>query len=406
VAPVQVDVVVVGAGPAGLACACALSGRRVVLLEREQRHGGRVLTARLGGQCVDLGACFAFDRTMVPPALRLDTGRFIAERDDIGLCRDGRIHFAATPLESLGRMQPGSDVLQCIERFANGRMDISAINDVDARNTLDALLHQLHPGAIEQYHSAHQRDGLYTWYPDHWENGNAALVDALLAQSGAQVLLGAEACALEQRGDSVEIRYTQGKLSQRLSARAAVIATTADVADGLLQAQGLPSRRLFDATRYGSYIVVALAGAAAEMLPRFRSLVPLDGAIALVMQQRAAMQDGSALLCYYSSARYHALASLSDDALVALTREQLGLLGIGKEALLALADTAVRRWERAATILSSEYRACSGADMQLLGERLFIAGDYVATAQGTGYGMADAVASGFAAAQRLRAVLD
>jgi protoporphyrinogen oxidase len=253
------------------------------------------------------------------------------------------------------------------------------------------------------YHSVHQRDGLYTWYPDHWENGNAALVDALLAGADAQLRPGATVQAVEQRSDTVAISYLQGGVLHRVSARCAVIATTADAADALLQSSGVPARRLFDATRYGSYIVVALAGASA-LLPRFRSLVPLDGELALVMQQRAPAGAGTALLCYYASARFHALGALDDAGLLALTRQELQRLGIDGQALLALDDVAVRRWERAATILSPAYRACSGADMQTLGDRLFIAGDYVATRHGIGYGMADAVASGFEAARRVRAV--
>lgn len=55
-----VDVAVVGAGIAGLACARALidAGRRVVVLEKSRGVGGRCATRRMMGQPVDLGLAY------------------------------------------------------------------------------------------------------------------------------------------------------------------------------------------------------------------------------------------------------------------------------------------------------------------------------------------------------------
>lgn len=56
----SVDVIVIGAGTAGLACARALSraGRRVEVVERSRGVGGRVATRRVDGQPVDHGVAF------------------------------------------------------------------------------------------------------------------------------------------------------------------------------------------------------------------------------------------------------------------------------------------------------------------------------------------------------------
>jgi monoamine oxidase len=56
----EVDVVVVGAGVAGLTAARELTrkGRRVVVLEARDRIGGRIHTAELGGEILDLGAAW------------------------------------------------------------------------------------------------------------------------------------------------------------------------------------------------------------------------------------------------------------------------------------------------------------------------------------------------------------
>ncbi len=62
------DVLVVGAGMAGLAAARKLveMGRRVAVLEAQDRVGGRILTVRVGDEAVELGAEFVHGR---PPEL-------------------------------------------------------------------------------------------------------------------------------------------------------------------------------------------------------------------------------------------------------------------------------------------------------------------------------------------------
>ena len=62
------DVVVIGAGMAGLATArvCAEAGLSVVVLESQERVGGRIRTLRAGGEVIELGAEFVHGR---PPEL-------------------------------------------------------------------------------------------------------------------------------------------------------------------------------------------------------------------------------------------------------------------------------------------------------------------------------------------------
>jgi monoamine oxidase len=62
------DVAVIGAGMAGLAAArvCAETGLRVVVLEAQERVGGRIRTLRVGDEVVELGAEFVHGR---PPEL-------------------------------------------------------------------------------------------------------------------------------------------------------------------------------------------------------------------------------------------------------------------------------------------------------------------------------------------------
>jgi monoamine oxidase len=58
------DVVVIGAGMAGLTAARALAeaGQKVLLLEAQDRIGGRILTRHVGDEAIELGAEFIHGR--------------------------------------------------------------------------------------------------------------------------------------------------------------------------------------------------------------------------------------------------------------------------------------------------------------------------------------------------------
>jgi monoamine oxidase len=77
------DVLVIGAGMAGLAAARALAeaGLRVLVLEAQNRVGGRILTERVGDQVIELGAEFVHGRPPELLALIEEAGLTLTERD-------------------------------------------------------------------------------------------------------------------------------------------------------------------------------------------------------------------------------------------------------------------------------------------------------------------------------------
>jgi monoamine oxidase len=88
------DVLVIGAGMAGLTAARALAeaGVRVLVLEAQNRVGGRILTERIGDQVIELGAEFVHGRPPELLALIEEAGLTLTERDGAMLSfEDGRL---------------------------------------------------------------------------------------------------------------------------------------------------------------------------------------------------------------------------------------------------------------------------------------------------------------------------
>jgi protoporphyrinogen oxidase len=285
------------------------------------------------------------------------------------------------------------------------RTEANSIRGSRACALLDALLHQVHPGTLHDYAPRHQRDGLFSWHPDHWEQGNGALVDALLVRSGADFLPRAEATQVVDRGDHVEVGFTHEGQARRARGRAAVIATTADVAASLTDWPAPRWRQFLEATRYAAYLVVAMAGPATSTLAAFRCLVPLDGSPAAVVQQRSLDRQHAVLLSYFRGADGADLASKTDTELVELCRSRLATLGIERSALDSLAGCAVQRWTRGGTVLSMDYQRSRAALAERRIGAVFIAGDYACGGDRAGYGVSDAIHSGIRTATDLRAFL-
>ena len=106
------DAVVIGGGLAGLTAAYALRGKRVLLLEKEQRLGGRVDTRQRDGLSYELGALFEYDPRWLPP--QVTPSDLVAGTPRVGFAENGEVIFGANMAEvaaqvlARGAGQPGA----------------------------------------------------------------------------------------------------------------------------------------------------------------------------------------------------------------------------------------------------------------------------------------------------------
>ena len=109
------DVIVIGAGMAGLTAARALAeaGLKVLVVEAQDRVGGRVWTRRVGSEAIELGAEFVHGRPPELWALIDEAGIETYERDGAQVCfEDGALNDCGHEMEDV------FDPLEKLENFA------------------------------------------------------------------------------------------------------------------------------------------------------------------------------------------------------------------------------------------------------------------------------------------------
>src|ERR1700679_1989687 len=96
------DVVVIGAGMAGLTAARKLAeaGVEVLVIEAQDRIGGRILTEHVGGEAIELGAEFIHGRPLELWALIDEAGLETYERGGAQVCfEDGVLVDCGSEME-------------------------------------------------------------------------------------------------------------------------------------------------------------------------------------------------------------------------------------------------------------------------------------------------------------------
>ena len=149
----EADVLVIGAGMAGLACARALleRGLRVTVLEAQQRVGGRILTKHADGEIIELGAEFIHGQPEDLLALLSEAGLTLYERTGtqveyakhhLGVESDEKQERSFDPLEDLEHFE-GKDIsfVDYLDRQnVTGEDRSSAISFVEGFNAADATI--------------------------------------------------------------------------------------------------------------------------------------------------------------------------------------------------------------------------------------------------------------------------
>jgi protoporphyrinogen/coproporphyrinogen III oxidase len=421
------DAVVVGGGIAGLAAAWELRDRNVLLLEADDRVGGRIRSERRGDVWLNFGAHVfagpgsASDRLLteggvtavaVPGRLAAVSlnGKTVASGGietfpfrlpmtmgaRLALVRTGiRLRLAVRRYASIAEPVPGEDPAERqlrMLRFMDDRSftDFSGAlpTDVDLlfRSTLTRSSGEPEDLAagygIGYFHLVWNRSaGLSR----NILGGSGGFTNALGAGLGDRIRLGARVTAVRPEAGGVRVTWTEGGAEHEVRAGAAVVATPAFVTREIVADLPVDTAAALGAIPYGPYVVGAF-------LTGERTAMPWDDLYALATPKRsfsmlfntanvlrtpgAPRQPGGSLMVYAAAGFARRLAGLDDAAIADRFREDLADLYPASRSVVS--DVVIQRWERGLPYPRVGRSGLQAALTRPLGP-IHLAGDYLGT---------------------------
>ncbi|QSR28401.1 oxidase [Nocardioides aromaticivorans] len=437
------EVVVIGAGMAGLMAATTLADRDVVLLEASDRAGGRVDTVRKGDYWINVGTQFTEGTGPLIDALhrhRVHLGTL--EGKSVALSLGGKQVDTSNPFalmfrsrmtwgDRLGLAAVGTRILANVpflemspdNRWAN-RVRAKLDNrraDFVLRGVKSELAREMVRSWSGQWMGCEPEETAATQFvfsmgilltdPEKVDNltlpegGNQTLTDILAADLGDRVRLGSPVHTVEWTEDGVVVDYEDAAGPGRIRARRAIVAVPADIAVKIMP--GLPPdhRTAFEAIHYGRYVVVGFFtheegpqrwdDFLAVSTPGLSFQAVFNHAAAL---RRGVRKPGGALACFAGGAEADRLFELGDEEIVA--RFTADLLRLYPELEGKVEPGILRRHPRVVPFWAPGGRATLATLREPLGP-VHLAGDYLLDMPS----LADAAASGQQAAERVLASL-
>jgi protoporphyrinogen oxidase len=393
------DTVIIGAGIAGLSAGSALDGEDCLIIEANDRLGGRVHSGRLAGRPCEFGATIGYNPEKVPSFVK--SSPFIMETGEVAVLDGSNIVAADSPLDCLKLLSSSregvADEVTASVDLSDYAGLVKALGgaDPEVRRIVEGFFSAMHPGEMLSYHPRLMMDAFHRFYPSHHIGGNAELVDQMAER--CSIRMGTRVTALREDEAGIILDCASGNETVSVHAQTIIIATEATIAADLVRGIDPGLAASLDKVRYGPFLCVAVAlpvpvlnDISYVFTPERRSSVLLQRHF----QDPALVHVG----LLFSGRKGAEALQLTDDELqeyaLALIDELSGSVGLSSRML----DFAVSRWPQGGTAVSADLLAVGG-QWRSNSSKIILAGDYTAR---TCYGIAAAVQSGLAAAERLR----
>jgi len=445
------DVVIVGAGIAGLAAAWALRDRDVLVLEAEELVGGRVKSEPRGDYWLSVGAhMFPASGSVVDGLVQemgLETlpihgsllgiayrGKIvIGSRAEtypfrLRMSPAGRLSFIRTGLKMRAAAKKYSKL--AVQRPGETASDVRArvlafLGDV----SFSEFVGRLHPDAESIFLATANR---LTAEPDQvsagcmaslfahvWSEGGVVLARSLKGGAGElpkclanalgnRVVVGAEVRDVAKEDGLVRVRYATRDGEEEVVARTAVVATTSDVTRRIVRELPDETAEALDRITYGPMVVASILTNETRPMPwdSVYSVLTPGKSFNMFFNHASALRapgserrPGGTLMVYGGAGLARRLFELSDDAI----RDTMlaDLHDLYPETRKIVEDVLVQRWTHTVPYASPGRHLVQKALEQRVHDSIALAGDYI----GAWTDMESAATTGIEAAEKVRAVL-
>ncbi|MDL9938645.1 NAD(P)/FAD-dependent oxidoreductase [Gordonia sp. ABSL1-1] len=442
------DAIIIGGGLAGLSAAHRLRHRNILLLERDNRFGGRIHSERRGEYWLNWGghvyngpgsatgellASVGVDSTPVPGSLsglamngklitdgRVETYPFrvpMSWRDRAALVKAGaKVRLNVMRYAKIAAPRDGEDYRVRQQRIYDflGEQTFSEFvgelpNDADAlfRPTVSRSAgdpEQVSAGAgVGYFHLVWDRSGGLS---RNIIGGPSTLTETIGAELGDRAKIGAQAHEVVHARDHAIVRYSHGGTEHEVKAKYVVLATTAPVARDLAPDLESDVRDALGKIVYGPYV-------SAAFLTNETTRQKWDDSYAIATPKRAFnvffnmsstargaeshRRPGSSIMAFSPARFARPLIDLPDEEILDRYYADLDDIFPGFPSLVT--EAKVERWKQGLAYCFPG-RGRLQPTLTRRGSRIMLAGDFL----GTWY-TETAVQSGFAAAQDILSAL-
>jgi oxygen-dependent protoporphyrinogen oxidase len=378
----RLEVAIVGAGLAGMTAAYELKDRDLVVIEARDRVGGRTLSGEHNGYWYNAGAQYVWDprtlglcaelglEVMAPTGAR--TAIFI--RDRLVVASNPYALLLRMPLSLAEKVRFAATITR-LRRLAARRRGFDP--ELDAK-TLDEVLGRVSPatreilavvtesgtgisldevsGAVGLGYAIHLFGGNVNETLRVVRGGTQRITQAMAEAVGRErILLDSVVESIESHDDRVAIRFRRGGSIEEIEADLCIVATTADVLDGVVH--GLPQeKRSATASMVPYSKIVSVAWLTDEQRPmpwdRLLTVPALGLSFDLFSHsgffarslERNGRRPGGVFVTLASGPRADALWELEDEALATRLREDLVRMFPQARDVIDGAAWRIKRW--------------------------------------------------------------
>jgi oxygen-dependent protoporphyrinogen oxidase len=444
------DVIIVGAGIAGLAAAWYLRDRRLLVLEAGQQAGGRIRSEPRGDYWLNFGPHLfpgpdtILGRLVTSAGLKttavtgstlalsfrgrmLTSGRTWTYPLRLPMSPPARASLARAGLAirrgvhtytRLGQPRPGeaaADVTRRLLSFEDERSFADHLGRLhpDADAIMRAAIRRVSAEPEELSAGAGMAQFAATFSPPgtslhhNLPGGASRLAHALAGTIKDHLHTSCTVTAIHQRNELAEVHWVEGGIARQTVTRHVIVATPAPAAREIIKDPPGGLAEALGAIRYGPYVAAAL-------LTAERTAMPWDGIYAMATPGRAfnmffntvsilrcpgPRQPGGSLMIYGASDLARRLAGDADSQVQDTFLHDLGEIFPQLPGLVT--EIEVQRWPQGIPFSAPDRHRWQHTLDQPAG-CIHLAGDYL----GARGGMDTAAASGHLAAERVKKVLD